>query len=588
MPFEPPPFEASATERSRRIVRLALAGDIEASARLARTQEDPEDRYLDLVLSAAAAKQGNQREAAASLWTEAISCYRPLVEEGLSGLHLRYLGEALPLLSPEGQWALLQALEPEVDALGALTAAHEPPGGFVRTLNDLVFGLYGREQGLKAILAHGASHLLLTDMAERLPDASDIDEALHALLRAAGEDALGWIERNTRGGSPFTREQLKRALLRQMVALTLLDQRGHAIVDLAEAGVPWQALADLPRPMRLEMLTTTAAVLERVSPAVRAALGPLWRSAALAEDWRREGLPRRYAGLMAQLLGHFVAEVPPLADELESTLAWFLDHNQVLDADQAEESALSLSEALARLPAPRHPTGLVDLLGWCRREAPTVVPRVLADLADATDCLPNAHEPNWPRTPAAAWRVVREAREALRPRLAAGALELARWTLRDALSGDDPEERIAAANLLTSHPAPLEDPTLAALARSLLREAWPSGKASRTLDLLETDAPPEALPILLQAAWTGEDDPVLAHDQALRQLLPLVAARDIPRSLRMAAGFSNRNHTSWFVGHLLEGGWLGGIAPRDLDEVAPHPFLTGALEIEQARDRKEP
>ncbi|MBM3259188.1 MAG: hypothetical protein FJY99_05540 [Candidatus Sericytochromatia bacterium] len=587
MPFEPPPFPAAPAERSRRIVRLALSGDLEASARLAREQEDPEDLYLDLVLAAAAARQAAPQGFAAARWSEAIAHYRPLVEEGLSGLHLRYLGEALPLLGAEGQWALLQALEPEVDALGALTAAHEPPGGFVRTLNDLVFGLYGREQGLQAILAHGASHLLLADMADRLPDAPDIDEALHVLLRRAGDDAGGWVDRNAKGGSPFTREQLKRALLKQMVALTLLHQRGHDITELARTGISWARMEALPRPLRLEMLTTTAALLERTSPSVRAALAPLWRAAALPADWHREGLPRRYAGLMAQLLAHFVAEVPTLADELEATLSWFLDHSQILDADQAEETALNLSEALSRLPGERHPAGLIELLGWCRQEAPGVVPRVLADLSGATGCTPDAHETGWPRTPTAAWRVVREAREGLRPRLAAEALRLAPWSLAQVLSEADLEDRLAAANLLTTHPDALAQAGLGPRIRSLLRQAWPTGQAARTLDLLEDDGPDPIWAILLQAAWTGEDDPVLAHDQALRQILPLVAARDVRLSLRVAGGFSNRNHTSWFVGHMLEGGWLEATTARELDEAAPHPFLVGAMDLEQARSRTD-
>jgi hypothetical protein len=583
MPFEPPSFPAAPAERSRQIVRLALSGNIEAAARLAREQEDPEDLYLDLVLAAAAAPQ----ESAAALWSEAIAHYRPLVEEGLSGLHLRYLGEALPLLAADGRWALLQALEPEVDALGALTAAHDPPGGFIRTLNDLVFGLYGREQGLQAILAHGASHLLLTDMADRLPYAPDIDEALHVLLRRAGDDACGWVDRNAQGGSPFTREQLKRALLRQMVALTLLHQRGHEITDLARTCLPWPSMEALPRPLRLEMLTTTASLLERTSSSVRAALGPLWRAAALPVAWHREGLPRRYAGLTAQLLANFVAEVPTLADELEATLSWFLDHSQPLDADQAEETALNLSEALARLPGERHPAGLVDLLGWCRREAPGVVPRVLADLSGATGCLPDAHDPGWPRTPTAAWRVVREAREGLRPRLAAEALRLAPWSLAQVLAGADHEDRLAAANLLATHPDAIAETGLGPRIRSLLRQAWPTGRAARTLDLLEDDGPDPIWAILLQAAWTGEDDPVLAHDQALRQILPLVAARDVRLSLRVAGGFSNRNHTSWFVGHMLEGGWLAAVTARELDEAAPHPFLVGAMDLEHARSRTD-
>ncbi|MEB3299859.1 MAG: hypothetical protein VKO21_10290 [Candidatus Sericytochromatia bacterium] len=581
MPFEPPQLPAAPIVRVRRIVARALAGEAAEAAQLAREQEDPEDRYLDLVLAATACVRGGHAQAATELWLEAIAQYRPLVEEGLSGIHLRFVAEGVQLLGPEGRWAMLQALEPEIDALGALTAAHEPPGAFVRTLNDLIFGLYGREEGLAAIRQHGASHLLLVDLAARLPDDPSLGEALLGLLADAGEEARGWLGRNARGGSPFTRERLKRSLLRQMVALTELERRGHDILPFAADRLPWDGMQDLPRPLRLEMLTTMATVLTRVPPATRGALGHLWLRAALPPDWRHEGLPRRYAGLMAQILGPFAAEAPALADELERTLAWFLDHPQVMDVDQAEETALALSSALTSMPPGRPGQGLVDVLSWARDGAPAAIPRILADLYVAQGRMPDTWEGDWPRTPLDAWSVVRETPESLRPGLAAHALARSAWRAEDELAGEDPARRQAVAALLACHPEALADPALARHVQGALTAAWPYGPGRRTLELLGPDVPHRITASLLEAAMGCEDDPVLAHDQGLRRILPWLAARDVAQALRAAAGFSNRNHTSWFVGSLLDRGWLDSADLADLEAAAPHPFLIGAWELER-------
>lgn len=568
-------------DRSPPAAAWALAGDPEAALQAALRRTDPEDRYLELVLVAACCARSGDIPAARAAALRAVERYRPIVEEGLYALYARYLTEIGAALPPDEIGAFVAVMEPEVAALGALPAAADPPLSFLALYNDLHHAARGWEATLEHARTHPASHLLLGDLARRVPPTPDLDQALADLAAVAGLEASSLAAKAVGGADPFLRDRLRRSLLRQIAALRALFERGCPEADRLLAGIPFDALAALPRGLRLEALQAMAAALEGLPLDRRAALYPQFLMAAHPPGVETGSMLRRQAAAVARITAPFLEAEPAAAGDIEGLVDWFLAEEAYLGEGAAEEAARNFAQALMCL-GKRAGRCLDRLLIWAEEHAPSGGPAVLAAWAVASGTSPSALRPGCMATPIRAWRVIREAPAELRPLWAAEAAGNPEWNLRAYLAWGDLDEQKAIADLLTYHPAPLADAGLARDARQVILGEHGAGPYARTLERLGEEEDPYPLAVLLDARVASRGYTAPEHDHALRQIVTWALFRDVNRALRLAAGFSTRNHVSWLLGGLLADGLAALLDPDAVNGAAPHPFLLGAYMLETA------
>ncbi len=567
-------------------VGLVLAGDAAGALLAALSRKDPEDRYLDLILVAAACARYGEDAPARAAAARAVEKYRPIVEEGLYGLYARYLTDLASVLPPAEIGAFVEVMEPEVAALGALPAAADDPLPFLALYNDLHQAASGWQAALAHARRHPASHLLLGDLARRAPADPALDAALADLAAEAAREAATLTARSSKGADPFTRDRLRRSLLRQIAAFKALFDRD---ADLAlatlwgEAGpnIPFEALATLPRGLRLEALQAMAAALAPLPAEQRAALYPHFLQAAHPPGVETGSMLRRQAGAIARITASFLDAEPMAAADLEGLVAWFLAEEAFLGDGAAEEAARNFAQALVPLGS-RAGASLEALLDWADAQAPAGAPAVLAAWAVACEELPTALRAGCFDTPARTWWVVREAPPELRGSWVESAFAWADWDLRALVTSPDLDEQRAIADLLTYFPEPLADPELAAEARRVILGEHTAGPYARTLALLGDGAAPYPLAVLLDARVGSRGYAIPEHDQALRQIVAWALARDANAALRLAAGFGTRNHVSWLLGSLLAEGAAASLDPEAVRLAEPHPFLLGAYLLETA------
>lgn len=568
-------------DRTPPAVEWVMAGDAMAGLQAALGRPDPEDRYLELILVAVASARRGDIPAARAAAARAVDLYRPIVEEGLYALYARYLTEIGAALPPDEIGAFVQVMEPEVVALGALASAADPPLSFLALYNDLHHAAHGWEATLDHARAHPASHLLLGDLARRVPPAPDLDQALADLADTAGREASDLAARAVGGADPFLRDRLRRALLRQIAGLRALFDRGSPLADQLLAGIPFDALARLPRGIRLEALQAMAAALEGLPREHRAALYPRFLMAAHPPGVETGSMLRRQAAAIARITAPFLDAEPAAAGDLVGLVDWFLSENAYLGEGAAEEASRQFARALLGLGERAGPS-LDRLLIWAEEHTPAGCPAVLAAWAACCGTSPAALRPDCLATPRQAWRVIREAPEDLRPRWAAESVRNPAWNLRALLSSPDLDEQRAVADLLTYHPDPLRDLALAREARQIILGESGAGPYARTLELLGEEADPYSLAVLLDARVASRGHAAPEHDHALRQIVARALARDVDKALRLAAGFGTRNHVSWLLGSLLADGHASRLDPDAVRAADPHPFLLGAYLLETA------
>jgi hypothetical protein len=563
-----------------------LAGDPASALRAALEREDPEDRYLDLVLVAAAcARRGDEPPARAAA-ARAVEHYRPIVEEGLYVLYASYLSELARVLPPAEIGAFVEAMEPEVAALGALPAAADDPLPFLALYNDLHVAARGWQAALDGARSHGASHLLLGDLARRAPADPELDDALADLAAEAAREAALLARKAAEGADPFTRDRLRRELLRQVAAQKALFERdpdrAHEALWPGEApAIPFEALAALPRGMRLEALQALAQALGPLPPEQRRDLYPHFLQAAHPPGVETGSMLRRQAGSMARIISPFLDAAPVAAADLVDLAAWFLAEEAPLAEGAGEEAARNFAQALLPLDL-RACEPLEDLLDWAETHVPAIAPAVLAAWAVARQDLPTALRGDCFDTPQRTWWVVREAPPELRGPWAEAALAWADWDLRALVRSADPDEQRAIADLLTHFPEPLADPDLAADAREVILGEHAAGPYARTLAVLGPEPEPYPLAVLLDARVGSRGHAAPEHDHALRQIVGRELSRDANAALRLAAGFGTRNHVSWLLGSLLAEGHARMLDAAAVRQAEPHPFLLGAFILETA------
>ncbi|MBM3267831.1 MAG: hypothetical protein FJZ01_09305 [Candidatus Sericytochromatia bacterium] len=578
-PRDPPP-EPPAVSR-------VLAGDAAGALRSALARKDPEDRYLELVLVAAACARRGEDAPARAAAVRAVEHYRPIVEEGLYLLYARYLADLAGILPPAEIGGFAAAMEPEVAALGALPAAADDPLPFLALYNDLLHAASGWEATLAHARRHAASHLLLGDLARRAPSDAELDAALADLAAEAAREAAALATKAARAADPFTRDLLRRSLLRQVAALRCLfdrdpDLAGQTLWPGGETAIPFHALAGLPRGLRLEALLPLSAALAPLPAGERAALYPHFLQAVHPPGVETGSMLRRQAAAVARITVPFLDAASTAAGDLAGLVAWFLAEEAELAEGAAEESARNFAQALLPLGL-RAAAPLEDLLAWAEDHAVAAAPAVLAAWAVATEDLPTALRPECFDTPQRTFWVLREAPPGFRRDWAEAAFAWADWDLEALVRSADLDEQRAVADLLTYCPDPLADPALAAAARDvILGERHGAGPYGRTLALLGPEPEPYPLAVLLEARVGTRGNAAPEHDQALRAIVAWELARDANAALRLAAGFGTRNHVSWLLGTLLAEGRASALDPAAVQEAAPHPFLLGAYLLETA------
>ncbi len=562
-------------------VEWVLAGDPAAALQAALGRSDPEDRYLDLVLVAAASARRGDIAAARAAAARAVELYRPIVEEGLYALYARYLCEIAAVLPPEEVGAFVQVMEAEVTALGALPAAADPPLSFLALYNDLYQESQGWDATLEHARRHPASHLLLGDLARRVPPDVDLDRALADLAQEAAHEASGLAAKALGGADPFLRDRLRRSLLRQIAALKALFDRGVATAGLLVGGIPFDALARLPRGLRLEALQAMALALAPLPLEQRAALYPRFLLAAHPPGVETGSMLRRQAAAIARITGPFLDAEPAASGDMEGLVDWFLSEDAFLGEGAAEEAARNFAQALLGL-GPRASRCLERLLIWAEVNVPAGCPAVLAAWAVCCGVSPDALRTGCLATPQRSMRVIREAPPDLRPDWAAVALANPDWDLRALVKSGDLDEQRAVADLLTYCPAPLADANLARDCSAVILGEHGGGPYARTLELLGDRPEPYPLAVLLDSRVASRGYTAPEHDHALRQIVTWALERDANTALRLAAGFGTRNHVSWLLGGLLAEGAALTLAPEAVRQASPHPFLLGAFLLETA------
>lgn len=566
-------------------VALALDGDPAGAAAAALRTDDPDDRYLDLVLVAVACKRLGDLEAVALTARAAAHHYRPIVEEGLYPLYASYLQEIASAL-PDAEIApFVRAMEPEIQAVGALPPSGDPPSRFLSLYAELLRLSEGGDLPLDYLRRHEAAHLLLIDLARRCGPAPSLDEAILDLGLRSAREAEDLSRRAARSPDLYTRGRLRHALLRIANSTrSLLERAPDLACPLAEA-IPWTALAQLPRGPRLEAIGALVEAIADYPPAMKAILYPAVVEAIAGADssdsWRR-----RLLAPLASLAAAFAdASEDARVRTLELLDRFMADPDPLAEGDP-EQAGRTFARALGLL-GERGLGAFEPLHRWCAREAIEACPAVIARWARASGRSPFEVEPAWTSDPVRAWAVVREAEGSERQAWAAEVLATPSWDLRAlALDRQGVPGQRALAELLVQYPQPLADVSLAGAIAGFVRDPVPglghpaSNPFARTLDLLGPEVPPYPLAVLFDARVASEGYAAYEHDQALR-LVAAWALQDGPNAaLRLAAGFGSRNDASWLLGPLLADGAAPHLDPDIVSRLALNPFLYGAYLLE--------